>query len=68
MNVNIRYFKRLKTLQKVVMLMNHEDVLPPNLAKSRSREIVCDNDRIVLKFDRHLGSIAAEMVVKFQSD
>ena len=39
-----------------------------NLAKSRSREIGCYNDRIVLKFDRHLGSIAAEMVVKFQSD
>ena len=44
------------------------DVLPPNLVKSRSREIGCYNDRIALKFDRHLGSAAAEMPVKFQSN
>ena len=31
------------------------DVLPPNLAKSRSLKIGCYNDRIALKFDRHLG-------------
>ena len=41
------------------------DVLLPNLAKSRSREIGCYNYRIALKFDRHLGSAAAEMPVKF---
>ena len=35
------------------------DVLPPNLVESRSREIGCYNDRIALKFDRHLGSPAA---------
>ena len=39
-----------------------------NLVKSRSREIGCYNDRIALKFDRHLGSAAAEVPVKFQSD
>ena len=44
------------------------DVLPPNIVKSRSREIDCYHDRIVLKFDRHLGSAAADMPVKFQSD
>ena len=44
------------------------DVLPPNLGKSRSQEIGCYNDRIALKFDRHLGSSAVEMSVKFQSD
>ena len=41
-------------------------VLPPNLVKSRTREIGCYNDRIALKFDRHLGSGAAEVPVKFQ--
>ena len=35
---------------------------------SRSREIGYYNDRIALKFDRHLGSGAAEVPVKFQSD
>ena len=43
-------------------------VLPPNLVKSRSREIGCYNDRIALKFDRHLGSTAADLPVNFQSD
>ena len=29
----------------------------------------CDlNDRITLKFDRHIGSIATDVPVKFQSD
>ena len=41
------------------------DVLPPNLVKSRSREIECYNDLIALQFDRHLGSDAAEVAVKF---
>ena len=44
------------------------DVVPPNLLKSRSRELSCCNDRSVLKFDRHLGSAAAEVLAKFQSD
>ena len=44
------------------------DVLPPNLMKSRSREIGRYNDRFALKLDGHLGSTAAEMPVKFQSD
>ena len=44
------------------------DVSPPNLVGSRSREIGCYNDRIVLEFDRHLDSAAAEVPVKFQSD
>ena len=37
-------------------------------SKSWSREIGCYNDRIVPKFDRHLGNGAAEVPVKFQSD
>ena len=45
-----------------------KDVLPQDLVKSRIREIVCYNDRIVLKFDRHLGSAAAKVPVIFQSD
>ena len=44
------------------------DVLPPNLVKSRSREIGCYNDRFALKVNRHLGSGAAEVPVKFQND
>ena len=39
----------------------------PNLAKSRSREIGCYNYRIALKFDRHLGSTAAEVPVNFRA-
>ena len=35
---------------------------------ARSREIGCYKDRIALKFNRHLGSSAAELPVKFQSD
>ena len=42
--------------------------LPQYFVKSRSREFGCYNDRIALKFHRHLGSRAAEMPVKFQSD
>ena len=44
------------------------DVLPPNLVKSRSREIGCCNGRIALKFDKYLGSVAADVPVKFQSN
>ena len=36
--------------------------------KTRSREIGCCNDHIALKFDRLLGSSAAEVSVKLQSD
>ena len=35
-----------------------------NSMKSRSREIVCYNDSIVLTYDRHLGSAAAEVIGK----
>ena len=34
-------------------------VLPQNPVKSRSRKIGCYNDRIALKFNRHLGCTAA---------
>ena len=40
-------------------------ILPPNLL-SRSHEIGCYNDHIVVKFDRHLDSAADE--VKFLCD
>ena len=36
--------------------------------KSRSHEIGTLNCRIALKFDRHIGSNAAAVPVKFQSD
>ena len=41
--------------------------LAQDLVKTRSRDIGCYNDRVLLKFDRHLGS-AADVLVKFQSD
>ena len=42
-----------------------QDVLPPNLAKTWSREIGCYNHRMAQKFDKHLGNGAAEVPVKF---
>ena len=45
-----------------------QDVLSQILVKSRSREICIYNWPISLKFDRHFGSIAADVPVKFQSD
>ena len=50
------------------LFTNRADVLPPNFVKSRSREIVCYNDRIALKFDRYLTSDVAEVPIKFQND
>ena len=49
------------------LFTHRTDVLPQNLLKYRSREIWCYNDCIALKFDRYLGSTAAEMLVKFRS-
>ena len=43
------------------------DVLPQDLAKSRSGEIGCYSDRIALKFYRHLGNAVADVQVKFMS-
>ena len=44
------------------------DVFPYDVMKSRSHQIGCYNDRIALKFDRHLGGATAEVPVKFQSN
>ena len=44
------------------------DALPPNLVKSRSREIGCYDDPIALQFDRHLDNAGAEVPIKFHSD
>ena len=44
------------------------DVLPQDLVKSRSHKIRVKTLPIALKSDRHLGSSAAEIPVKFQSD
>ena len=44
------------------------DVLPQDLMKSPSREILVEILPIALKFNRHLGSRAAEMPIIFQSD
>ena len=47
------------------MFTNRTNVLPQDLAKSRGHEIRIYTFPIVLKFDGHLGSNAAEMFVKF---
>ena len=53
---------RVKTLQQNYghwcpgPIFTNRHVLPPNLSKSRSREIACCNDRIALKFNTHFGS------------
>ena len=39
-----------------------------DLVKSRSREIGCYNDCIALKFDKLFDSVAAEVLIKFQSE
>ena len=39
-----------------------------NYYKSRSREIGCYNERIALQFDRHPGSVAADVPVNLHSD
>ena len=49
------------------LLTKRTDVLPLDLAKSRSREIRAWSFPTALKFDGHLGSTATEMPVKFQS-
>ena len=44
------------------------DVLPQAVLKSRSHEIDIYTLIFALKFDGHIGSSAADMPVKFQSD
>ena len=44
------------------------DVLSWDLVKSRSRETGSLNNRMALKFERHINRSTAEMLVKFQSD
>ena len=44
------------------------DVLPRDLVTYRSRDIRVKTFQIALKFDRHLGSGATEIRVKFQSN
>ena len=51
-----------------ILFTKRQEVLQPNLVKSRSREIWCYNDHIVLGFDTHLDAAAAEVPVKYQSD
>ena len=50
------------------LLAKRLDVLRPNFVESRGCEAVCYNDHIALKFCRYLGSAAADVPVKSQSD
>ena len=47
---------------------SHKKNLTQALVKYRSRDIGCYDNRTALKFDRHLGSAAAKVPVKTQSD
>ena len=49
------------------LLTKRWDLLPPDFAKSRIREIGCETNRITPKLDK-LICRAAETLVKFQSD
>ena len=51
----------------VVLHMQHNKICSL-IVRSRRREISNSKDRIALKFDKRLGSNAAETLVKFQSD
>ena len=64
--LQLTFFKATEANQSHIW--NRTDVLPQDLVKSRSHEIGCCNYRIAIKFYRHLGSAAAEVPVKFQSD
>ena len=50
------------------LFTKRKGVLPQDLGKSRSREIGCYNERIALKFDRHLPSAAAERLEKSKTE
>ena len=50
------------------LFIKRGDVLPLTLGKPRSHEIESNDGRIAPKFDKHLGSVASKMPVKFQSD
>ena len=52
----------------VPLFTKRKNVLPQDLLKFRSREIRVYTFPIALKLNKHLGSSAAEMPVKFQSD
>ena len=61
-------FSCLSKLLSEFLASKRQNVLPQNLVMSRSREIGCNDDRIALKLDRHLGGAVAEVPVKFQVD
>ena len=51
------HLKQNKALDPGSLFTKRQDFLPTNLVKSRSREMVAlDDNRIALKFDRHLAS------------
>ena len=48
--------------------LKRTDVLLQDIVRSQNREFGFYNDRIALKCDRRLGSVAANVSVKFQND
>ena len=65
----VSYFSSFKTNQILTgLLFTYRTYLLQNLVKCRSREIRVLTSPIALKFDRHIGSSATEMPVKFQND
>ena len=55
-------------IQSPISLYIRLDILSWDLVKTQSREIGSLNYCMALKFDRHIGSNAADAPVKFQSD
>ena len=51
-----------------ILVTKRQDALPQYLVKSRSREIVCLNKLIAMKFDWRFDSPAVEALVEFQSE
>ena len=50
------YVTHLSIFTGIHLFTKQMDVLPHDPVKSQNREIGCYDDRIVLKFDRHIGS------------
>ena len=67
-NMHMTPFTVNRHLHLWPLFTKQTDVLPPDLIKSRSREIRVKTFSIALKIDRHLGSSASEMLVKFYND
>ena len=54
--------------KSVSLFTKQTSVLPQDLVKSRSHDIGCYIDRVVLKLNRHLGGATVEVPIQFWGD